>query len=74
MGSSGLEGTVGVRNRASSIVVEMRLDVAADNTTKSSDEIVDLARSSAAEECQYLAPDLLIRLPLTQQCLQYQLC
>lgn len=48
VGGTGLEGAVGVGNGASRVVVEVALDVAADNTAKSSDEVVDLSGRSAA--------------------------
>lgn len=43
VGSTGLEGAVSVRNGASGVVVEMALDVAADDTAESPDEVVDLS-------------------------------
>ena len=43
-----LESAVGVGDGASRIVVEMALDVATDDTTKSPDEVVDLSRRSTA--------------------------
>jgi hypothetical protein len=48
VGGAGLEGSVGVGNSAASVVVEMALDVAADDTTESTDKVVDLTRRSAA--------------------------
>jgi hypothetical protein len=48
VGGSSLQGAVSVGDGATSVVVEVSLDVTADNTAKSSDEVVDLARSSAA--------------------------
>ena len=48
VGGTGLEGAVGVGNRAASVVVEVGLDVAANNATKSADEVVDLSGSCAA--------------------------
>jgi hypothetical protein len=50
VGGTGLESAVGVGDGATSVVVEVGLDVTADNAAKSSDEIVDLARSSTAME------------------------
>ena len=48
VGGTGLEGAVGVGNGAASVVVEVGLDVAADNTAESADEVVDLSGSCAA--------------------------
>jgi len=45
---TGLEGAVGVGNGASGVVVEMALDVAADDTAESPDEVVDLSWRSAS--------------------------
>jgi len=50
VGGTGLECTVGVGNGASGVVVEMALDVAADDTTEGPDEVVDLSRRSATLE------------------------
>lgn len=49
MSGTSLEGTVGVGNGTARVVVEMALDVAADDTTESSDEVVDLSRGSTAD-------------------------
>jgi hypothetical protein len=49
VGGSSLEGSVGVGNGTASVVVEMALDVAADNTTESTDKVVDLAGRSATD-------------------------
>jgi hypothetical protein len=43
VGSSSLQSAVRVCNGTTGIIVEMRLDVTADNTSQSSDEIVDLS-------------------------------
>jgi len=48
VGGTGLEGAVCVGNSAASVVVEVGLDVAADDTAKSADEVVDLSGSCAA--------------------------
>lgn len=48
MSGTGLEGTVCVGNSAARVVVEMALNVAADDTTESSHEVVDLSGGSAA--------------------------
>lgn len=48
VGGTGLEGAVGVGNGAASVVMEMRLDVTADNAAKSADKVVDLSGSCAA--------------------------
>lgn len=42
MGSTSLEGSVGVGDSATGVVVEVGLDITADDTTKSTDEIVNL--------------------------------
>ena len=42
MGGAGLEGAVGVGNRAAGVVVEVRLDIARDDSAKGADEVVDL--------------------------------
>ena len=49
MGGTGLEGTVCVGNGTARVVVEVALNVAADDTTKSSDEVVDLSGGSTAD-------------------------
>lgn len=48
VGGTGLEGAVGVGNGAASVVVEVGLDVTADNAAESADEVVDLSGSCAA--------------------------
>lgn len=48
VGSTSLKSTVGVGNSTSSIVVEVSLDITRDNTTESSDEVVDLAGRSTS--------------------------
>lgn len=48
MGSTGFESTVCVCDSAASVVVEMCLNVTADNAPKSADEVVDLTWSRAA--------------------------
>ena len=48
VGGTGLEGAVCIGNGAASVVVEVGLDVAADNTAESADEVVDLSGGSAA--------------------------
>lgn len=47
--SAGLQSTVCVCDSASGIVVEMGLDITADNTTESSNQVVHLSGSSAAD-------------------------
>lgn len=49
MCGTGLEGAVGVGDGASGIVVEMGLNVARNNTTEGSDEIVNLSRAGASD-------------------------
>jgi hypothetical protein len=49
VGGAGLEGTVGVCNSAASVVVEVSLDVAANNAAESAHEVVDLSGSCAAD-------------------------
>ena len=44
-----LEGTVGVGNSATGIVVEVSLNVTADNTAQDTDKLVDLAGGGAAD-------------------------
>jgi hypothetical protein len=46
VGSTTLEGAVGVGNSAARVVVEVSLNVTRDDTTESADEVVDLARRS----------------------------
>lgn len=46
---TGLEGTVCVGNGTARVVVEMALDVAADDTAESSHKVVDLSRGSTAD-------------------------
>ena len=48
VGGTGLEGTVGVGDGAARVVVEVALDVAADNTAERSYEVVDLSGRSTA--------------------------
>lgn len=48
VGGTGLQGAVGVGNGAASVVVEVGLDVAADDAAKSADEVIDLSGSCAA--------------------------
>ena len=49
MSGTGLEGTVGVCNGTARVVVEVALDVAADDTAESSDQVVDLAGGGTAD-------------------------
>lgn len=49
MSGSGLESTVGVGDSASRVVVEVALDIAANNTAQSSDQIVDLTRAGTTD-------------------------
>lgn len=49
MRGTGLEGAVGVGDGATGIVVEVGLDVAADDTAESADEVIDLAGAGAAD-------------------------
>ena len=49
VGGTSLKGAVCVGNGASSIVVEMGLDITRDDSTKSADEIVDLSRGSTSD-------------------------
>ena len=49
MSGTGLKGTVCVGNGTARVVVEMALDVAADDTTESSDEVVDLSGRSTTD-------------------------
>ena len=49
MGGTGLKGGVGVGNGASSVVVEVGLDVTRDDTAEGTDELVDLARIGTAD-------------------------
>lgn len=49
MGGTSLQGAECVSNSASSVVVEMGLDITADNTTQGADQVVNLARASAAD-------------------------
>jgi hypothetical protein len=46
---TGLEGTVCVCNGTARVVVEMALDIAADDTTEGSHEVVDLSGGSTAD-------------------------
>lgn len=48
MSGTGLESRVSVGDSTSSVVVEVSLDVTADDTTKGSYEVVDLTRVGAA--------------------------
>lgn len=50
MSGTGLEGAVSVGNGTSGVVVEMALDVAADDTTEGPNEVVDLSGRSTALE------------------------
>lgn len=43
VGSTSLQGTVGIGNSATSIVVEMCLNVTRDDTSQGTDEVVDLS-------------------------------
>ena len=54
VGGTGLEGTVCVGNSAARVVVEMALDVAADDTTERSYEVVDLSGRSTALQSVWL--------------------
>lgn len=45
---TGLEGTVGIRDGAPSVVVEMGLDITRDDTSQRTDEVVDLSRRSTS--------------------------
>jgi hypothetical protein len=76
VGSTGLEGAVCVGNGAASVVVEVGLDVAADDAAKSSDEIVDLSGSCAAGARSVKVVEDVEKswLALTQRCQQYRLC
>lgn len=49
VGGTSLKSAVGVGNGAASIVVEVGLDIARNDTTESTDEIIDLARRSATD-------------------------
>ena len=49
MSGTGLEGTVCVGDGTSRVVVEMALDVAANDTTESSHKVVDLSGGSTAD-------------------------
>lgn len=49
MGGSSLEGSVGIGDGTSSVVVEMGLDVAADDSSEGSDELVDLTGVGASD-------------------------
>jgi len=49
VGSTGLEGTVGIGDGAASVVVEVSLNVTADNAAEHTDELVDLARGGTAD-------------------------
>ena len=49
VGGTSLEGTVGVCNGTARVVVEVALDVAADDTAKGSDQVVDLAGGGTAD-------------------------
>jgi hypothetical protein len=48
VGSTSLQSAVCVGDGASGVVVEVGLDIARDDTTKSADQVVDLARGSAS--------------------------
>lgn len=48
MSGTSLQGTVGIGNGAARIVVEVSLDIAADNTTKGSDQVINLSWRGAA--------------------------
>lgn len=43
MGCASLQSTIGIGNCTASVIVEMSLDIAADNTSQSSDQVVDLS-------------------------------
>lgn len=47
VGGTGLEGAVGIGNRAPSVIVEVRLDVARDDSAKGANKVVDLSRRRA---------------------------
>lgn len=49
VGGTSLEGTVSVGNGTTSVVVEVSLDVTANNTTQDTDELVDLAGRGATD-------------------------
>jgi len=49
VGGTSLKSAVGVGNGAASIVVEVGLDIARNDATESTDEIIDLARRSATD-------------------------
>ena len=49
VGGAGLEGAVGVGDGAARVVVEVRLDVAADDAAQRAHQLVDLARAGAAD-------------------------
>lgn len=49
VGGTGLEGAVGVGDGAASVIVEVGLDVARNDTTERPDEVIDLAGRSAAD-------------------------
>lgn len=46
---TGLQSAVGVGDSTSSVVVEVSLDITLDNTSQDTDQLVDLARRSAAD-------------------------
>ena len=48
MRSSGFESTVGVRDRAASVIVEVGFDVTAHNTAEGPDQVVDLSWAGAS--------------------------
>ena len=48
VGGTSLESAVGVGNGAASVVVEMGLDIARNDATEGTDEVIDLAGRSAA--------------------------
>lgn len=49
MSGTGLESAVGVGDSASSVVVEVSLNVTADNTSQDTDKLVDLAGRGATD-------------------------
>ncbi len=48
MGDSGFKSAVGIRNGTAGVIVEMRLDITADDSAQGSDHVIDLSWRSPA--------------------------